>query len=56
MKFNPILQLIEGLRKSLSHNVDLSNVLSFSYVYTYILVFLTLGLFFQNLARERLDD
>ena len=56
MKFNPILQLIEGLRKSLSHSVELSNVLSFSYVYSYILVFLSLGLFFQNLARERLDD
>ncbi len=56
MKLNPILQLIEGLRKSLSHSVELSNVLSFSYVYSYILVFLSLGLFFQNLARERLDD
>ncbi|WP_406547249.1 ABC transporter permease [Succinimonas sp.] len=56
MKLNPILQLIEGLRKALSHSVDLSNILSFSYVYSYILVFLTLGLFFQNAARERLDD
>lgn len=56
MKLNPILQLIEGLRKSLSHNIDLNNILSFSYVYSYILIFLTLGLFFQNLARERLDD
>ena len=56
MKLNPVLQLIEGLRKSLSHNIDLNNILSFSYVYSYILVFLTLGLFFQNAARERLDD
>ena len=56
MKLNPILQLIEGLRKSLSHSIELNNILSFSYVYSYILVFLTLGLFLQNTAREKLDD
>ncbi len=56
LKLNPIFQIIEGLRKSISHSIDLVDEFSFSYIYFYILIFFTLGLFLQNAARERLNQ
>ena len=56
LKLNPLFHIIEGLRKSISHSIALVDEFSFSYIYFYILIFFTLGLFFQNLARERIDD
>ncbi len=56
MHHNPILQLIEGLRKSVSHGIELSPTLNFYYINVLILFFLTLGLLFQTLSRQRLNS
>lgn len=56
LKYNPILQIIEGLRKSISHSVDLVSTLNINYVNSLILIFLTLGLLLQKVSQGRLDE
>lgn len=56
MHHNPILQLIEGLRKSISHGIELFPILNFYYINMLILFLLTIGLLFQKLSRERLNS
>lgn len=56
LSYNPILQIIEGLRSSLSHGVELVPVLNHNYINSLILIFFTLGLLLQKLSRERLNE
>lgn len=56
LRYNPVLQIIEGLRESISHGVYLVSVLNVNYVNSLILIFLTLGLLLQKVAQGRLDE
>ncbi|WP_019002921.1 ABC transporter permease [Succinimonas amylolytica] len=55
ISYNPILQLIEGLRSSISHLVVINNVLNVNYINSLILLFLVLGLLLQKLSYGKLN-
>lgn len=56
MSHNPILQIIEALRKSISHGIELSPILNPYYINFIVLSCLSFGLLFQKISRERLNS
>lgn len=54
--YNPLLQIIEGMRSSISHELVVVPILNISYVNSFILIFFVLGLSLQKVSRGRLDE
>lgn len=56
LNYNPLLQLIEGFRNSISHNLIIFPTLSMWYVLFFILGCLSLGLLLEQASHRRLEQ
>ena len=56
LSYNPLLQIIEGFRSSISNKIYLTEHLSYFYINTIIFVTFTLGLLLEKASHRRLEQ